>query len=207
MFQKYWQPEMVLEHVIRREGREPLNSLYYSTNYPDVYAAAERIFGSWSNTIEACGLDYGQIRKYRVWSKERVLNEVKELQKSNAQLSSKFVQEHNKPLYMAAIHRFGSWGKTLQTAGINYSGIRVRRLMSDEEIKSEILALYEKGESLAYTNMRKNHQYLLAYGMKRLGGGSWDNARRACGINDNYRKIGQAELRERRKNEQENANG
>ena len=41
--------------------------------------------------------------------------------------------------------------------------------------------------AMAYSNMRKNHQYLLAYGMKKLGGGSWAEARRACGITDNYR--------------------
>ena len=39
----------------------------------------------------------------------------------------------------------------------------------------------------AYSNIRKNHQYLLAYGMKKLGGGSWAEARRACGITENFR--------------------
>ena len=43
------------------------------------------------------------------------------------------------------------------------------------------------GCGLAYPNMRKNHQYLLAYGMKKLGGGSWAEARRVCGITDNFR--------------------
>ena len=40
---------------------------------------------------------------------------------------------------------------------------------------------------MAYSNMRKNHQYLLAYGMKKLGGGSWAEARRVCGITENFR--------------------
>jgi hypothetical protein len=35
--------------------------------------------------------------------------------------------------------------------------------------------------------MRKNYQYLLAAGMKKIGGGSWAEARRVCGIEENYR--------------------
>ena len=35
--------------------------------------------------------------------------------------------------------------------------------------------------------MRKNYQYLLAAGMKKLGDDSWAKARRQCGILTNYR--------------------
>ena len=57
----------------------------------------------------------------------------------------------------------------------------------EQQIRDEIQRLYHNGEDMAYSNMRKNHQYLLAYGMKKLGSGSWAEARKACGITDNYR--------------------
>jgi hypothetical protein len=63
---------------------------------------------------------------------------------------------------MASIKRFGSWGKAVQSAGINYRDIRLRRSMTKEEVKKSIIELYRKGEDLAYTNMRANHQYLPA---------------------------------------------
>ena len=47
--------------------------------------------------------------------------------------------------------------------------------------------IFRQKENLSYTNMRKNHQYLLAAGMKKLGEGSWARARRECGILTNYR--------------------
>ena len=72
-------------------------------------------------------------------------------------------------------------------AGLDYDSIRIRRSMTEEQIHDEIQTLYNAGEDLAYPNMRKNHQYLLAYGMKKLGGGNWAEARRACGIMDNFR--------------------
>ena len=65
MFKQIWFPEMIQQHIMSRLDKEPLNSYYYATNYPDVYAAAERVFGSWGGAIEACGLDYSLIKKYK----------------------------------------------------------------------------------------------------------------------------------------------
>ena len=59
--------------------------------------------------------------------------------------------------------------------------------MSKAEIRQEIVYLYHRNEDLAYPNMRDNHLYLLAAGMKKLGNGSWSKARRVCGIRENYR--------------------
>ncbi len=190
---------MTVQHILERHGYEPLNSLYYATHYPSVHAAAVRIWGSWKNAILACGLDYDEIRKYRVWSKERIIEEIGELRRRHELLSSKSIQLDHKALYMAALKRFGNWGEALRHAGIDYKSVRLRQLMKPEEIKQEIIALFESGESLSYPYMRECHQSLLAAGMKKLGNGSWDAARRACGINVNYRALGQARARRRLK--------
>ncbi len=187
MFQKIWTGELVRQYILDANGREPLNSHYFSTHYPSVYAAAERIFGSWKAAIESAGLDYRKIRKYRIWTRSGVLQTIKQMKKAGKSLSCQTVQNSDKPLYMAAIHRFQSWSQAVRAAGIDYSKIRRRRSMTPEEIKSEILALFRRGEDLAYSNMREKHQYLLAAGMKKLGKGSWAAARRKCGIRRNYR--------------------
>lgn len=184
---KRWNAEMVSRHILARRKKKPLNYLYYAKFYPDVHAAAIRIFGSWKEAIEACGIDYKEVRKYRTWSKKKVIEEIKKLHKAGKELSSNQIQQNNKPLYMAAVKRFKSWGKAIKAAGIDYSQIRLRRLMKKTEIKKEIKQLFEAGENLSYTNMRENHQYLLAAGMKKLGDGSWQKARRKCGIRVNYR--------------------
>ncbi len=187
MFYQTWHPEMIQYHIMQRNGNEPLNSHYYSTTYPDVYAAAERVFGSWGEAIESCGLDYNLIRKYRTWTRQSVLNEVRKLIKEGKQISSRNVQKNHKPLYMAAIKRYGNWEKTLQAVGVDYKKIRLRKSMSVADIKREVLALYRRGESLSYVYMRKNHLALQAYAMKKIGDGSWAKARRECGILTNYR--------------------
>ena len=93
---------------------------------------------------------------------------------------------------MAAVRRFGSWSKALRKAGIDNKRVRLRRARTPDEIREEILALYSNKVSLAYPYMREHHSDLLAAGMKKLGDGSWQRARLACGIEDNYRAIGQA---------------
>ena len=187
MFKKIWTPDMIVEIILSANGKEPLNSHYFSTTYPHVYAAAERIFGSWGNAIIASGLDYSSIRKYRSWSKMRIISAIKKRYRNGEPLSSQHVQNNFKSLYMASVHHFKSWGTAVRMAGLDYDTIRMRRSMTEQQIRDEIRRLYHNGEDMAYSNMRKNHQYLLAYGMKKLGGGSWAEARRACGITDNYR--------------------
>ncbi|MBE6371645.1 MAG: hypothetical protein E7055_06180 [Lentisphaerae bacterium] len=187
MFKKIWTPDMIVEIILSANGKEPLNSHYFSTTHPQVYAAAERIFGSWGNAIIASGLDYNAIRKYRIWSKMRIISAIKKRYRNGEPLSSQQVQNSFKSLYMASVHHFKSWGTAIRMAGLDYDSIRMRRSMTEQQIRDEIRRLYHNGEDMAYSNMRKNHQYLLAYGMKKLGGGSWAEARRACGITENYR--------------------
>lgn len=184
---RHWNREMITDHIIRKDGVEPLNYLFQVNNYPDLHAAAERLFGSWKNAIEACGFDYDDIRKYKRWSKKKVVKAIKKLHDEKKEISSNYIQNNNKPLYMASVRNFRSWGRAVKTAGIDYEKIRLRRNMTKKEIKKKILALFEKGENLSYSHMRKKYQYLLAAGSKKLGNGSWNQARKKCGIKINYR--------------------
>lgn len=187
MQKKKWTPEAIKAHITARNEDEPLNSHYYAKKYPSIYAAAERIFGSWGNAIEAAGIDYISVRKYNVWTRQRILLIIREKFEAGEPLSSQYAQTYYKALYMACVHRFKSWGAAIEAAGLDYSKIRLRRKMTEEQIRDEIIQLYRSGEDLAYPNVRRKRQYLLAYGMKKLGGGSWARARQVCGITDNYR--------------------
>ena len=187
MFKRKWDDQSIIDHIMSKYGKKPLNSSYYATNYSAVYAAAERLFGSWKYAIEACGIDYATIRKYQIWSKEIIIKKIKKTYKSGQPMSSNYTQKNNRPLYMAALKRYKNWGTAVTAAGFDYKKVRLRRMMSKAEIKKEILELYDRNEDLAYPNMRKKYQYLLAAGMKKLGNGSWEKARKVCGLHVNFR--------------------
>ncbi len=187
IFYQRWDTESLKEHILAREGVEPLNSYYYATHYPAVYAAAERMFGSWGEAIAACGLDYEQIRKYKAWNREKIIAEIQERHGRNEPLNSQYIQQNNHSLYMASLRAFGSWGGALRHAGVDYDKIRLRRRWDSERVREAILELYQSGADLAAPNMRMHYQYLLAAGAKKLGNGSWAMARTACGISENFR--------------------
>ena len=135
MFCKYWYPNMIRQHILSRYGVEPLNSHYYATTYPSVYAAADRIFGSWEAAITMCGLDYSQIRKYKRWSNTAVIDRIRQLHEEGQPISSQSVQVNHKSLYMAAIKRFRGWKRAVEAAGIDYRQIRLRRSLNKTELR------------------------------------------------------------------------
>ena len=187
-FNKRWNPDMVTSHIISRHGREPLNSSRYAAVYPDVHAAGARMFGTWKATIEACGIDYEEVRRYRRWSKSKVLSEVRKLKKDGQSLNSKRIQDHHRPLYQAAVKRFGSWNETLAASGIDHKRVMLRRGLSESEIREAVISLHQRGVDLAYPGMRRSHDRLLAAASRKLGGGSWAEARRRCGVRRNFRR-------------------
>ncbi len=187
IFYQRWDADALKEHILSRHGIEPLNSYYYATHYPAVYAAAERMFGSWGEAIAACGLDYDQIRKYKAWNKEKIVAEIRDRHAKAEPLNSQYIQQNNHSLYMASLRAFGSWGNALRQAGVDYDKIRLRRRWDETRVREAIISLYHSGEDLAAPNMRMHYQYLLAAGAKKLGNGSWAMARTACGISENFR--------------------
>ena len=191
VFKRKWNEELIISHIMSRRGSEPLNALHYSSNYPDIYAAAQRIFGCWKYAIEACGIEYIKVRKYRQWTKTRVIEEIKLLAKKREPLNSISIQKNRKPLYMAALKRFKGWSAAMRAAGVDYTKVRLRRSLSKAQIKEEILKLWDGHFDIAYPNMRKKRQWLLANAMKKLGDGSWDKARKRCGIKLNFRLKGE----------------
>jgi len=189
MYNKIWNESMIKEHIIARIGREDLNYYYYSETYPDVHAAAIRIFGSWRNAIESCEIDYSTVRKYKRWSKKIVVSEIQKLAEQGEKLNSATIQKNNKPLYMAAIKRFNSWGNALNYAGIDYNAVAVNKNFNKKDLFKIVTSLRKQGVSLAYPNMRKNYQNILATATRKLGEGSWQKARKSCGINENYHSM------------------
>lgn len=80
-------------------------------------------FGSWRDAVEASGLDYDAIRKYRDWDEDRVLTMVREFHERGAGLNAKNMGIEDITLITAARRRFESWPQALTAAGLDYHGI------------------------------------------------------------------------------------
>lgn len=99
----------------------PLHYSSMQARQPALLRAAERIFGNWSSAVEAAGFDYTQIRRYRTWTRERVIERIRYWHAQQADLSWRHVATQLDPsLAAAALHgnRFRSWPEALEAAGL-----------------------------------------------------------------------------------------
>ena len=127
-----WTRETVIETLKQMyANKEPLNSGAMGST--GIYRTAYVLFGGWKQAILAAGLDYESIRRQQwsraktLWTKERVLREIRELAAKFVQLrpgsyyTRGSLRAHHDNLYGAGKRLFGTWEKAVIAAGIDYS--------------------------------------------------------------------------------------
>ncbi len=108
---------------------------------PSLLRAAERVFGSWGAALEAAGFDYAEIRRYKVWTRDRVLERIRMWHDKGNDLSWRNVSlELDPPLAAAALHaqRFPSWADALTAAGLDPTEIARYRHWTLPMIQQEL---------------------------------------------------------------------
>ncbi|GIW76909.1 MAG: hypothetical protein KatS3mg104_1972 [Phycisphaerae bacterium] len=86
-----------------------------------------RLFGSWDRALTAAGLDADEVSRYRRWSKNTIVFELKARAADGENLNSGAVQQEDPGLHAAALRYFGSYDKALRAARINPNKIRKRK--------------------------------------------------------------------------------
>jgi hypothetical protein len=96
--------------------------------YPTLYSKARKIFGSWKKALEACGIDYEEARNRKKWSREKVLQEIKNLYNNGHRLRPMdFRRKGMINLVSAATYHFGSWRKAVESIGVCYPYGRAKK--------------------------------------------------------------------------------
>jgi hypothetical protein len=198
MARKKWSEEKLIHEILTlHEDVNPLNDRYVNKNYNPLYNAARRQFGSWENAIEAAGLNYDKIKelaeskrikKLSKWSKQRIVDEILEMNVFKEDLNASYAHKYHIALYSAAVKYFGSWKSAVIAAGLNYDKINLyadRARWSKEKVINGILELNEKGESLNLKYVETNYSSLPSAAFRCFGG--WKNAIKAAGLD--YDKI------------------
>jgi hypothetical protein len=181
---KSWNETLVIEEIRTwHESAKPLYSHYMRQNYQELLAAGIRYYGTWRAAIEATGIPYDSVRKYRDWSKERIIETVQRLEKDGVDLSFRSMMlSKYAPMVYAAIrsNHFGSWKEALTAAGLAAEEIYRYRSWDDESIISEIKRLNEEGADLSSKKMDETANPLIATARRRFG--NWGAAVERAGI-------------------------
>ncbi len=187
-----WSKDTIGLEILRLYAAgEALNYGEVQKNHLRLLRAAVRYFGSWQRAIEFAGLDYDQIRRYKVWTEDRILEQIQKYHAEGKDLSWRHVSTQlDPPLAAAAIRcgRFGTWEKALEAAGLDYDEIRRHRRWDDDTIVNELRRLHSEGASLRVSDAAEDCPALVAAARRRFEG--WYEAVEAAGLDELEARLG-----------------
>ncbi len=197
MSRRKWSREKIMEDIrtLAADGHSlstrSMAELGYSgmvtTSYKPEY------FGSWRNAIIEAGLDPKEVcRRKRKWTKEHILERIRQLHTSGEDLSHSAAKRNHQYLVVVAINDrfFGSWRQAIEAAGIDYEEVSKHEYWDRERICERIRELHQAGESLSHEDAKRYHGALVSAASSPRYFGSWGGAIRAAGLDyDQIRKI------------------
>ncbi|MBI4098748.1 MAG: hypothetical protein HY437_01785 [Candidatus Magasanikbacteria bacterium] len=187
-----WSKEKIIVTIKEMHGRkQPLNYYHVETKKPRLLGAAVTHFGGWAQAIDAAGLDYSKLRKWRLqrsWSKTAIVTEVIRRANEGLSIRGNDIFREDQGLYKAAMQHFGKrgWAKARVLAGFDPIDPRPDKIWNKQTIRQEILRLIKNGIALNTSSLEGTaYNYIIVAGHRVFG--SWAKAIRAAGLD--YGKI------------------
>ena len=180
-----WDDGVIIGEILRRYyAQQDISYSGMSRENLSLLRAAVGHFGSWQAAIESAGLDYAEIRRYKVWTNERIIERIRELHHSGQDLSWRHVSQCLDPALAAAAtskRHFGCWQAALEQAGLDYEQIRRYQEWSPDKVLRRVHELYAQGQRLNAKRMEGEDIRLLTAARRRFP--SWDLTLSAAGLN------------------------
>lgn len=188
MARQRWTKERVLDEIQRlykTTGR--INTHHVQNVRKDLNMAAHRHCGGWKKAVIAAGLDYERIRIGRRWTKESILNGIKDRLGRGLAVNSQAVAKSDSALLQAGQDHFkDGWREALSILGINADDLDPRRIWTKKRIIREIRRIVLSGEPAnLYHLIQTGRAGFIRCSAKQFG--SYKKAVRAAGFN--YAKI------------------
>lgn len=127
---EYWSQERIRERIrTLHEQGESLSHEEAKRNHGALVSAASspRYFGSWGEAIRAAGLDYDEIRRINRWTREKIINTIRELHESGHAVNNSNMRRLGYRGLMEAASRpenFGSWEDAVKASGLSHVEVR-----------------------------------------------------------------------------------
>ncbi len=185
---KWSRDSIGLEIISLYQQGEILSYSHVAQHQVALLRAAARYFGSWRAAVESAGLNYDDIRCYKIWSRSRIIDRINELFEKGEDLSWRQISTVVDPQLAAAATKhkhFGSWKSAVSAAGLDYALIRRYREWDTETIKAKIVELHKKNIDLNAKYMEEYDITLITAARRRFE--SWDQALTAAGLD--YKSI------------------
>jgi hypothetical protein len=168
-----------------KRGNEDLHWSAVTTRGDELSKAAfaslqPRLFGSWDRALHAAGLDADEVNRYRKWTKETIVSELKQRHRDHEPLNSGAIQKDDPGLHAAAVRHFSSYDGALRAAKVDPQKVRERRSWTREEVIRGLKQAHRSGKTLSDSAVRRDHPALYGAAVRIFG--SFTNARTEAGI-------------------------
>lgn len=179
-----WTRKGIVAEIRRlHESGTELNYATAELRHLNLVRASAWHFGTWKMAVEAAGLDYDSLSKYRRWNRDRIIERIRALKKQGKDLSWRSISTEVDPALAAAALRpngFASWRDALAAAGIDPNEVSRYESWNGERVIAEIKALNRRSAPLSSKNAQMEHPKLFCAARRRFG--SWDGALVAAGL-------------------------
>lgn len=188
-----WTAESVLEVIKeRRAAALPLSSDIMDRTCAPLIGAARRLYGNWSNALEAAGIDPEAVKVPRKshsrWSREKVIERIREHAAAGHDLAAHRLAAIDAPLVASAPRYCDSWDNALQMAGFDPAAIRLTVKWTAERVVDRIRELNRARADLSDLTVEAFDGAL--YGAASTHYGGWRQAVVAAGLDyDQVRRI------------------
>lgn len=173
-----WTKEKIIAEIEKRkEAGLSLKSDYVQKENTRLHSASQRYFGCWKVACEEAGFDYEKEIKEIRWYPETIVEKIKELVDNDTNLASSDIQESHMDLFQAGCRIFGSWKKSVEAAGLDYSKYRKQKSWDAQMIFDAIDEIQKNEGNIRAGYISQNHGGL--YQASRRVFGSWSSAMRA----------------------------
>jgi hypothetical protein len=147
-----------------------------------------RLFGSWDRALHAAGLDADEVNRYRKWTKESIVSELKQRHRDHQPLNSGAIQREDPGLHAAAVRHFSSYDEALRAAKLDPQKVRERRSWTKDQVIRGLKQAQRSGKPLSDSAVRQDYPALYGAAVRLFG--SFTAARSAAGIEWKRRRAG-----------------
>ncbi len=154
-----WTNQKVLETIQQRyEAGKDMSQAAVRREDMGLTLVAGRRFGGWYKALEAAGIPSEAHMRQKprgYWTESRIIDEIITLHENGKPLYARYAIQHYSALFSAAYNVFGDWQKAIESAGLNYSVIRLHQEWSGELVIRRIRDRKAKGLRMSSLIVKK----------------------------------------------------
>lgn len=189
----YFTAETVLTEIQRRDNQGlSLHAKKIVDEEGGLYDAAKNFYGNWVDAVESAGIDVGKkgLRRHKrynkngVWTKETLMQSIKELDEQGVKLSMVNIREIHGTLVAQASILYGGWYNALKASGVDADSVQALRAVQQwtkELVVEGIQQRENEGKSNLHGVVGKEDANL--YSAARRYYGTWEEAVKESGLN------------------------